>query len=303
MEEKQNMTNEQLEKELSRQRLAVTFFNFMTYGSGIAAILLFFTDASIFISIGCLVLACVFGYRLAVHSEALKQTLGSNVISNVLNEVFETVEYNPFGSISSVSSAGMVFPFSYNKLRGSDYIKATYRGLNIELSDVELIDMEELNDDDENTGGRSEKTVFKGQWLICDFGKELSGEVHISGKSKIFHGGSVKGNVKMENEQFNKQFFVNAQDPQEAYYILTPHMMEYILSMSEKIGGTVYMSFLRGGKLHVAVQTGHDFFELGSGNVDIESLQNKFLEELHWYTSIIDELQLTDTLYKESASI
>ena len=302
MEEKQNMTNEQLEKELSRQRLAVTFFNFMTYGSGIAAILLFFTDASIFISIGCLVLACVFGYRLAVHSEALKQTLGSNVISNVLNEVFETVEYNPFGSISSVSSAGMVFPFSYNKLRGSDYIKATYRGLNIELSDVELIKVEELTNDEGDTDS-SEETVFKGQWLICDFGKELSGEVHISGKAKKSHGGSISGNVRMENEQFNSQFFVNAQDPQEAYYILTPHMMEYILSMSEKSGGTVYMSFLRDGKLHVAVQTGRDFFELGSDNVNIESLRNKFLGELHWFTDIIDELKLADTLYKKESSI
>lgn len=36
----------------------------------------------------------------------------------------------------------MVFPFRYDKLRGSDYIKATYRGLNIELSDVELINAE-----------------------------------------------------------------------------------------------------------------------------------------------------------------
>ena len=63
------------------------------------------------------------------------------------------------------------------------------------------------------------------------------------------------------------------------------------------------MSFLRGGKLHIAVQTGRDFFELGSDSVDIESLRNKFLEELHWFTSIIDELQLADTLYKEKTSI
>ena len=107
----------------------------------------------------------------------------------------------------------------------------------------------------------------------------------------------------MENERFNRQFFVNAQNPQEAYYILTPHMMEYILTMSEKSGGTVYMSFLCGGKLHIAVQTGRDFFELGGGKVNIESLRNKFLGELRWFTSLIDELQLADTLYKKEASI
>lgn len=63
------------------------------------------------------------------------------------------------------------------------------------------------------------------------------------------------------------------------------------------------MSFLRGGKLHIAVQTGRDFFELGGGKVNIESLRNKFLGELRWFTSIIDELQLADTLYKKEASI
>ena len=109
MEEKQNMTNEQLEKMLSRQRSAVTFFKFITYAFGIAAIVLIFVG-KIFIVIACLVLACVFGYQLAKHSEALKQTLGSNVINSVLGEVFETVEYNPFGKVSSVSDAGMVFP-------------------------------------------------------------------------------------------------------------------------------------------------------------------------------------------------
>ncbi len=301
MEEKQNMTSEQLEKMLSRHRRVATMSKFVTYVFALASILLLAANLTI-IAIICLVLTFVFGFQFAKHNEALKKTLGSNVINEVLNEVFETVEYNPFGKISSITSAGMVFPFHYDKIRGSDYIKATYRGLNIELSDIELINAEE-NTDAEGNVDRSENRVFRGQWLICDFGKELSGEVHISGKSKKSYGVSINGNVKMENERFNKRFFVSAQNPEEAYYILTPHMMEYILSMSEKSGGTVYMSFLRGGKLHIAVQTGRDFFELGGGKVNIESLRDKFLTELHWFTSIIDELQLTDTLYKKESVI
>lgn len=301
MEEKRNMTDEQLETALSNHRRSSRRFKILTYIFGVATILLFGTSL-IPIAIVCLVLTFIFGYQLSRHSEALKKTLGSNVINEVLEEVFETVEYNPFGKISSISSAGMVFPFRYDKLQGSDYIKATYRGLNVELSDVELINAEELIDADGNVD-RSENTVFRGQWLICDFGKELSGEVHISGKSKKSYGVSISGNVKMENERFNRQFFVNAQNPQEAYYILTPHMMDYILTMSEKSGGTVYMSFLRDGKLHIAVQTGRDFFELGGSKVNIESLRNKFLGELHWFTDIIDELRLADTLYKKGGSI
>lgn len=300
MEGKQNMTKEQLEAALSRHRRSCRFFKVLTYVFGAATILLFGTSL-IPIAIVSLVLTFVFGYQLARHSEALKTVLGNNVIRDVLGEVFEAVEYNPLGRISSISSAGMVFPFHYDKLRGSDYIKAVYRGLNIELSDIELINGEEITDSEGNVD-RSENTVFQGQWLICDFGKALSGQVNISGKSKKSCGVSISGNVKMENERFNKQFFVNAQNPQEAYYILTPHMMEYILTMSEKSGGTVYMSFLRDGKLHIAVQTGRDFFELGGSKADIEALRHKFLGELRWFTDIIDELRLTDTLYKKGES-
>ena len=109
----------------------------------------------------------------------------------------------------------------------------------------------------------------------------------------------MKSNVTMDNEQFGKRFCVRADDPQEAYYILTPHMMEYISTMADKSGGTVYMSFLHDGKMHVAVQTGRDFFELGKSKTDVEGLRQKFLGELRWFTDMVDTLRVEDTLYKK----
>ena len=52
-------------------------------------------------------------------------------------------------------------------------------------------------------------------------------------------------------------------------------------------------------KLHIAVQTGRDFFELGKSNTDVEGLRRKFLGELHWFTDMIDTLRVEDTLYKK----
>ena len=49
----------------------------------------------------------------------------------------------------------------------------------------------------------------------------------------------MKSNVTMENERFMKRFCVKAENQQEAYYILTPHMMEYIIKMADKSDGTV----------------------------------------------------------------
>ena len=51
-----------------------------------------------------------------------------------------------------------------------------WHGLNIELGDIELIDEQEYTDEDGHTE-TSRISQFKGQWLTCDFGKELAGEV------------------------------------------------------------------------------------------------------------------------------
>ena len=291
------MTNEELESQIQSLRGKATIAKILTYGCG-AAMILFFITGLIPVAIVFIVLALVGGYQLE-KSSRLKKILSDDVISGVIKEALgDAVEYNPGGKINPGS---MVFPFSYNCAGGSDHIKAVYHGLNIELGDIELINESEVTDEEGRTE-TTKNTQFKGQWFTCDFGKELVGEVYISERTKKTRR-SLKSNVTMDNEQFGKRFCVRADDPQEAYYVLTPHMMEYIISIADKSGGTVYMSFLRDGKLHVAVQTGRDFFELGKNNANVKELRQKFLGELRWFTDIVDTLRVEDTLYKKEENI
>ena len=299
MEEKQMMTNEQLEAELQSLRSKATVAKILTYGSGAAAILCFITGL-IPVAIVFIVLALVGGYQLEKNSSKLKKILSDDVISGVIKEALgDAVEYNPWGKINPGS---MVFPFSYNCADGSDHIKAAYNGLNIELGDIELIEETEYTDNETGQTEKTRNTQFKGQWLTCDFGKELAGEVYLSERPPKTRR-KLKSNITMDNEQFDKRFCVRADDPQEAYYLLTPHMMEYITAMADKSGGTVYLSFLRSGKLHVAVQTGRDFFELGKSNANVGELRQKFLGELRWFTDLVDTLRVEDTLYKKETNV
>ena len=298
MEEKQIMTNEQLEAAINSARAKETFANVLIYGAG-AAMILMFCLKKIPLAIFFLALLLVGGYLWGKSAGVAKKLLSDQVVSGVLKEVLgDAVEYNPWGKINPGS---MEFPFSYNNVDGSDHIKAVYNGLNMELGDVELIDKTEETDEEGHTMTRQDM-VFKGQWLTCDFGKELAGQVYLSERTKKDRR-SLKSNVTVENEQFGKRFCVRADDPQEAYGILTPHIMESILTLADKSGGTVYLSFLRNGKMHVAVQTGHDFFELGKTNTDAETLRQKFLGELRWFTDIVDTLRVEDTLYKKEENI
>ena len=298
MEEKRTMTNEQLEAQLKSLRGKVRLTKVLTYGCGAAMVLMFLVGMiplAVILLVAALISACL----LSNNTSALKKLLGDQVVSGVLSEVFDNVDYDPFGRIQSIGSEGMVFPFSVEKMQGSDHIKATYKGLQVELSDIELYHVEDVYDSENDRWEEREQKAFQGQWLICDFGKELSGEVRLSANPQKLRKQHKNDSVEMENEAFNKRFLVTAGDAQEAYYVLTPHMMEYILAMADKSGGEVYMAFLRGGKLNIAVQTGRDFFELGSSEANIDKLRQKFLGELKWFTDIIDTLRVEDTLYKK----
>ena len=300
MEENQALTNEQLESQLKSLRVKATITMLLTYAAVVGIIIMWFFMDNLVLGLVFLVIAMVFAYFSSKSSSTLKKLLSDNIISSVLKEALgDSVEYNPWGKLNPGSIA---FPFDYNKVEGSDHIKAVYNGLNIELSDIELIYEAETVDADGNTEKNS-ITNFKGQWLICDFGKELSGEVRLSANDKKLRKQHKNDSVEMENETFNNSFLVTANDAQEAYYILTPHMMEYILTMADKSGGEVYMSFQRDGKLHVAVKTGRDFFELGKSNAHVEGLRQKFLGELRWFTDMVDTLRVEDTLYKKEANV
>lgn len=300
MEENQALTNEQLESQLKSLRVKATITMILTYAAVMGIIIMWFFMDNLVLGLVFLVIAMVFAYFSSKSSSTLKKLLSDNIISSVLKEALgDSVEYNPWGKLNPGS---MAFPFDYNKVEGSDHIKEVYNGLNIELGDIELINEVETIDADGNTEKNS-STNFKGQWLICDFGKELSGEVRLSANDKKLRKQHKNDSVEMENETFNNRFLVTANDAQEAYYILTPHMMEYILTMADKSGGEVYMSFQRDGKLHVAVKTGRDFFELGKSNAHVEGLRQKFLGELRWFTDMVDTLRVEDTLYKKEANV
>ena len=172
MEEKTILTSEQIEAALSRHRRLITLFKILTYGFGAGSILLFAADL-IPVAAVCLVLTFVFGYQMGKHTEAQKKLLGESVVSGVLEQVFENVEYDPFRCIPSklVGDAGMVFPFEYDSIQGSDHIKGVYKGLNVELSDIELYHVESIYNEERGDWEEKKEKCFQGQWLVCDFGK------------------------------------------------------------------------------------------------------------------------------------
>ncbi len=229
----------------------------------------------------------------ALWSSKIKAFVSDNIVRAALERVFDEVVYTPGKHIPEqyVRSAGMGLP-AFERIEGDDHVIGQYKGLNIEMSDIRLI-VDEVTVDEEGNESHSDRAVFSGLWLVCDFGKKLSADMRLWdwGGLRITERGIIT-----DNEEFNRRFRVESDIPVEAFYILTPHMMEYILSVREKSGGALHMCFTREGKVQIAIDSGRDAFEVGK-KTDAALLREQFVGEIRFVTDIIDELRLVNTLY------
>lgn len=286
------MTNEQIETKLKFTLIKATIPRILTWCAVAAIILTLVITEDLIKALGFLVIAIVVGKlsgRATERSGEIKEILGENVITDVIRDVLgDDVEYNPVGALAP---GGVVVPFSYDHSSGSHHIKTVYTGVNIELGSIKLLYEHRYTQEETGETVIDELVRFRGPWIICDFGKKPACGVYISEWTKKDRK-IMKSNVNIDNGQFGSRFCVRADDPYEAYRILTPQMMEAISAAADKSGSTVYMSFLPDGKMHFAIQTGHDLFELGKGYEDAQGLRKRFSEELRRLTDIIDTLNV-----------
>lgn len=303
-----NQTEKDLEQRLEKaRRNCRTGVVFMVAGGAVFMLSQrLMAEEGVFIVLGLVAMLAgllVLGIGIAPQYSArgeMRNYLGGTVIPVVLSQVFEDLEYEKNGYIDGglIKSVDMSFPFRFDDVIGSDHVRGTYRGVHVELSDIRLMTVSTYTATDKDGNPRTEekrKTVFQGQWLILDFHKELSADLC------VFEGGRKRsGQIETESTAFNEKFGISCDSAHDAFYILTPHMMEHLMTMDQRTGGNIYLHFLKEGKVHAAVNSGRDHFEAGSLEyVKVSELLRRFRDEVWYVTDLIDTLLTVDTLYKQ----
>ncbi len=100
----------------------------------------------------------------------------------------------------------------------NDYVKATYKDVGFEQSDVKIED--EYTDSD---GDTHRSIIFLGKWMIFDFNKSFKADIQVCDKgftnSKL--GGLFSGknflDIKLEDVEFNKMFRIHAENSNSPY--------------------------------------------------------------------------------------
>lgn len=250
-----------------------------------------------------IVVAAIIGLLVVAYKQVskLKGFMGSVVILPVLKEIFEVSDYQAHGHLKRelIRSAGLIN--EWEDISGSDYIEGGYKGIDFCYSDL-VLTHDETDTDSDGQKHTKRVTDFKGQWLVCDFGKALAATVRLierKGGTKWNRVHDIsKSDIETENMEFNKKYRIITGDGHTAFYLLTPHFMERLLAADEAADASTLFSFIN-GKVHIVLYSGRDTLELkGAALGNMENVRQKFRDDMKYMTEIMDELLKNDTLFK-----
>lgn len=237
-------------------------------------------------------------YSLAFKSYFVKSSLAN---------IFTNLNYQPDNGISRATIASTNMMRMGDRYSSNDLVTGNYKTIGFTQSDVHIEEEHETRDSDGHTR-RYYVTIFKGRWMIFDFNKTFKADVQVAqkgfGNNKLgswFSGEQKFEKVEMESQEFNKAFNVYAQQPLDAFYILTPKIMEKIRNLDEKNEGKLLLCFID-NKLHVGIYNYEDSFEHKSvfKPIDEEKTRTDISTDIQKITMFIDELELDNDLFKKN---
>lgn len=247
---------------------------------------------------------------LALTSKQAKEfslSFKSYFVKSSLEKIFTNLKYLPDSGISRETIASTNMMRMGDRYSSNDLVIGNYKNIGFTQSDVHIEEEHETRDSDGHTR-RYYVTIFKGRWMIFDFNKVFKADVQVAqkgfGNNKVgswFSGEQKFQKVEMESQEFNKAFNVYAQQPLDAFYILTPKVMEKIKNLDERNDGKLLLCFIN-NKLHVGIYNYEDSFEHKSvfSKIDEEKTRNDISTDIQKITMFVDELELDNDLFKNS---
>jgi len=292
------LSDAELEVEINKLTPKIKLYNNLGKACTILGIFAFFPLVMIFPLLGFLPIltGVIFVVKALGYEGKLKGLVSNNIVRGVLADSFTLEVYAPGSHIpqDTVEQTKLI-DRNWNRISGSDLVEGVYKGVKFSFSDLHLQHV--------TSSGKNRKVVtrFEGQWLTLKLAKALPQSVVL--KERDNTNKNAKSDAETENMEFNQKFHITAGDPHTAFYLLTPHFMEYILQADKRADARTCMSF-GGREVHIALHNGRNLFEpCGKKLYDkrnIELLRNQMRWDVKYITGIIDELLLNETLFKTS---
>lgn len=252
------------------------------------------------------------GYLIGLGNKrvpAYKKVYKKEVVEKIAQSIDPSWEYEPKAHVAEeVYFDSKLFNKSFTHFYGDDKVSGRVGKTVFESSELNNGNFQNITDSDGET-----KTkwvgVFKGYFFHADFNKQLEGETYVvngdlesvsdtfQSTSSNTNGKNKGSNVALENKEFAKTFMVRSTNQIEARYILTPKLMESLLTIYKVFERPMHMSFV-GGKVYLAILFYNDLFEpsIWKSGVNIKEL-NKLYLLLNLNKIIIEEMNLNTRIW------
>ena len=206
------------------------------------------TDAGIFFHMIFLFLTIGASYgavKLLLTKKYVKD-FKQNIIAPLISFIDNSLVYRPNKYVSKESYlASKMEDKTLSQYNGCDFIYGTIDGVNIKFSEIS-VSVESGNDS---------KHSFWGIFIVAEFPKHFKAHTLIySKKGRLFNAEKPSSNyhtITMDSPQFNEEFLVFSTDIIEARYILSPSLMEKIISYNKEMSYPTTLSFVD-GKIFIA---------------------------------------------------
>ena len=167
----------------------------------------------------------------AVYYDSVHDSYKELFVKGALEKNFQNVFYNPDKGFSKDDVRKFNLVMMGSDFSSEDYIKASYNGINFEMSDVNVSD---TTSDGENS---STTIFFKGRMIIFNIPDKKVSYMRLFSNS--FHYSAVgrkdkPNKIELESVEFNKEFSVYSENAHDVFYLLTPQYMERIQSLSTR---------------------------------------------------------------------
>ena len=248
--------------------------------------------------ISLFVCGILFGKNQKKYRSYFKQIF----VTRLIKDIMPDAEYYPERGFSSelISKTGLMM--MGNRYGSEDYVKGVYNGVAFERADMYIAD-----ESTDSEGHTTTTTYLQGRWMIFETNKDFSADLQViqkgfgyaKKKKGLFTRKAERRHVfQTEDEAFNKQFTCLCQDETEAFYLLTPGMMQSLMKLTSEAPGKVMVGFVE-NRIHVAVHTGKDSLEPSIfKQLDYEKERRAVAAEMNAITSFISALNLDRRIFQ-----
>lgn len=142
-------------------------------------------------------------------------------------------------------------------------------------------------------------TFFRGRWFVYEFNKEFNGIIQVreDGFLQGHPWGLKVEKIQLEDVEFNKKFKTLATNQHDAFYVLTPTLMENIKKLEKRFPGKIYLSFI-GNQVHIAIYDSKDSFEPPIFSPINDAFIDNIVADILITQEIINELKLNRKIFK-----